>query len=200
MPAVSQATISTTPTPVPAVTSRPVVHCQSESTLAIGKGSFLVRNDKKECTSTFPATPLLRPDLCSGTSCPSLTLLNNTLSGVAFEAATLGSDHAYSASKFLTVPPVKFPVKFAPEFTLRGHSRHDYAPAPVEYGHGSASAPPGFTKLAGTAQACPIAGSKMGSMGCIRGCFLDVGIIFLNVFAHLLLPVTVHGIVITARL
>ncbi|KAJ7660582.1 hypothetical protein B0H17DRAFT_1185326 [Mycena rosella] len=94
-----------------------------------------------------------------------------TLSGVVFEAVTLGSDHVYSASTFLAVPPVRFPVKFTPSSRLRriaptrgrGRTRRlDYAPAPVEYDLGSECAPPGFAKLAGTVRAYPIAGSEMG--------------------------------------
>ncbi|KAJ7091162.1 hypothetical protein C8R44DRAFT_891566 [Mycena epipterygia] len=55
-PPVSQAASSTTPTSAPVATGRPVVRCQSEGSLAFGKGPFLARNDKKEGTSTISAS------------------------------------------------------------------------------------------------------------------------------------------------
>ncbi|KAJ7497531.1 hypothetical protein FB451DRAFT_1386767 [Mycena latifolia] len=76
-PVVSQAASSTTPTPAPVTTGRPVVRCQSESTLAIGKGSFLVQTDKKESTTTFSSaaassSPRTRPALRGLRRCSTL--------------------------------------------------------------------------------------------------------------------------------
>ncbi|KAJ7772594.1 hypothetical protein DFH07DRAFT_953059 [Mycena maculata] len=56
-PVASQAPSPTTPTPATVGTSRPVVRCQSEGSLAFGKGPFLARNnDKKECANATAAS------------------------------------------------------------------------------------------------------------------------------------------------
>ncbi|KAJ7496010.1 hypothetical protein B0H11DRAFT_2001493 [Mycena galericulata] len=66
-PSSPQALSPTTPTPATVASSRPVVRCQSEGSLAFGKGPFLARlnNDKKECTSVASASspPSARPTL-----------------------------------------------------------------------------------------------------------------------------------------
>ncbi|KAJ7079115.1 hypothetical protein B0H15DRAFT_522011 [Mycena belliarum] len=63
-PVASEAAASSTPTPAPATTGRPVVRCHSEPTFACGTGSFLVRDDRKECVN------VLKPSSSSSSSPP----------------------------------------------------------------------------------------------------------------------------------